>query len=191
MDDGRGSPVEMHKEEGRPDVELGMTYLHAGGKFDKGSYKISGGLHGVGVSVVNALSEWCQAEISRDGKVFVQNYKLGQIDSPIEVTGTTDKTGTIIRFRPDAQIFPQRDFDFSLVDERLRELAYLNKDLQITLTDERAGREREQVHFYRGGLIQFVQYIDRSRTPIIDEPLYMEGEKNGVPVELALQDNDG
>ncbi|MCH7528111.1 MAG: DNA topoisomerase (ATP-hydrolyzing) subunit B [Candidatus Marinimicrobia bacterium] len=190
-DDGRGIPVEMHKEEGRPALELVMTYLHAGGKFDKGSYKVSGGLHGVGVSVVNALSEWCQAEISRDGKVFVQNYKLGQIDSPIEVTGTTDKTGTIIRFRPDAQIFPQRDFDFSLVDERLRELAYLNKDLQITLTDERTGREREEVHFYRGGLIQFVQYIDRSRTPIIDEPLYMEGEKNGVPVELALQYNDG
>ncbi|MCH7938473.1 MAG: DNA topoisomerase (ATP-hydrolyzing) subunit B [Candidatus Marinimicrobia bacterium] len=190
-DDGRGIPVEMHKEEGRPALELVMTYLHAGGKFDKGSYKVSGGLHGVGVSVVNALSEWCQAEISRDGKISIQNYKQGQIDSPIEVTGTTDKTGTIIRFRPDAQIFPQRDFDFALVDERLRELAYLNKDLEITLTDERAGREREQVHFYRGGLIQFVQYIDRSRTPIIDEPLYMEGEKNGVPVELALQYNDG
>ncbi len=191
IDDGRGIPVEMHKEEGRPALELVMTYLHAGGKFDKGSYKVSGGLHGVGVSVVNALSEWCQAEISRDGKVFIQNYKRGVIDTPIEETGTTQKTGTIIKFRPDSQIFPQRDFDFAIVDERLRELAYLNKDLKITLTDERSGRAREEVHFYRGGLEQFVQYIDRSRTPIIDEPLYMEGEKNGVPVELALQYNDG
>ncbi len=190
-DDGRGIPVEMHKEEGRPALELAMTYLHAGGKFDKGSYKVSGGLHGVGVSVVNALSEWCQAEISRDGKMFIQNYKRGQIETPIEETGTTKKTGTTIKFRPDAQIFPQRDFDFALVDERLRELAYLNKDLKITLTDERSGRTREEVHFYRGGLKQFVQYIDRSRTPIIDEPIYMEGEKNEVPVELALQYNDG
>ncbi len=190
-DDGRGIPVEMHKEEGRPALELAMTYLHAGGKFDKGSYKVSGGLHGVGVSVVNALSEWCQAEISRDGKVFIQNYKRGIIDTPIKETGTTQKTGTTIKFRPDAQIFPQRDFDFALVDERLRELAYLNKDLKITLTDERSGRAREEVHFYRGGLQQFVQYIDKSRTPIIDEPIYMEGEKNEVPVELALQYNDG
>ncbi len=189
-DDGRGIPVEIQKEEGRSALELVMTMLHAGGKFDKGSYKVSGGLHGVGVSVVNALAEWCRAEISRDGKVFMQSYKRGDIEAPIEVIGSTKKTGTIIHFMPDHQIFPAREFEFGIVDERLRELAYLNKDLKITLTDERLGREREEAHFYRGGLKQFVQYIDRSRSPIIEEPIYIEGEKNEVPVELAFQYND-
>ncbi|MEE9464163.1 MAG: DNA topoisomerase (ATP-hydrolyzing) subunit B [Candidatus Neomarinimicrobiota bacterium] len=190
FDDGRGIPVEIQKEEGRPALELVMTLLHAGGKFDKGSYKVSGGLHGVGVSVVNALAEWCRVEISRDGKIFIQSYKRGDIEGPIKEIGATKKTGTKVHFMPDHQIFPIRDFDFGIVDERLRELAYLNKDLKITLADERLGHEREEVHFYRGGLKQFVQYIDRSRTPIIEETIYIEGEKNEVPVELAFQYND-
>ncbi|MCK4578958.1 MAG: DNA topoisomerase IV subunit B, partial [Candidatus Marinimicrobia bacterium] len=191
IDNGRGIPVEIHKDEGRPALELVMTMLHAGGKFDKGSYKVSGGLHGVGVSVVNALSEWCRVEVYRDGKTHYQNYIRGEIDKPIEVTGKSRKTGTLIRFKPDPDVFQIKEFEFSIVDERLRELAYLNKNLKITLTDTRPGVEREVTHFYRGGLKQFVQYIDQTRTPIINAPVYLEGEKNEVPVELSLQYNDG
>ncbi|MFB0516589.1 MAG: DNA topoisomerase (ATP-hydrolyzing) subunit B [Candidatus Neomarinimicrobiota bacterium] len=189
-DNGRGIPVGWHKEEKRPALELVMTLLHAGGKFDKGSYKVSGGLHGVGVSVVNALSEWCRVEVHRDQQIYEQSYKRGKIETPIAVKGKTRKTGTTVRFKPDESVFRISEFDFDIIDEKLRELAYLNKGLEITLTDERPGREQRRVHRYRGGLIEFVQHMDATRTALIPKPIYIEGEKEGVPVELAFQYND-
>ena len=190
-DNGRGIPVDIHKEEKRPALELVMTMLHAGGKFDKGSYKVSGGLHGVGVSVVNALSGWCRVEVHRDHHRYVQSYKLGKIQAPIEVKGKTRRTGTMVRFKPDSSIFRTAGFEFDIVDERLRELAYLNKNLVIILRDERKGHEREHVHRYKGGLIEFVQHMDETRIALIPKPICIEGEKDGVPVELSLQYNDG
>lgn len=190
-DNGRGIPVGIHKEEKRPALELVMTVLHAGGKFDKGSYKVSGGLHGVGVSVVNALSEWCRVEVHRDLKRYEQSYKRGKVQSPIEVMGKTRRTGTIVRFKPDTTVFRAAQFEFDIVDERLREMAYLNKNLEIILRDERRGQVREQVHRYKGGLTEFVQHMDETRSALIPRPIYIEGEKDGVPVELSLQYNDG
>ena len=190
-DNGRGIPVDIHEEEKRPALELVMTILHAGGKFDKGSYKVSGGLHGVGVSVVNALSKWCEVQVHRDGHRYQQRYQRGDIQGPIEKKGASRKTGTIVRFMPDTDIFKQPNFEFDIVAERLRELAYLNKNLEITITDERPGQERTETHHYSGGLEEFVRNLDATRTPLIPKPIYIEGEKDGVPVELALQYNDG
>jgi len=190
-DNGRGIPVGIHKEEGRPALELVMTMLHAGGKFDKGSYKVSGGLHGVGVSVVNALSEWCRVEVFRDGKIHQQSYARGEIEGPIEITGKSKATGTNVRFLPDPTIFQTLKFDFEIINERLRELAYLNKSVEIRLVDERGPEPRQVDHHYKGGLIEFVRHMDRTRTPLLQKPVYVEGEKDGVPVEMALQYNDG
>ncbi len=190
-DNGRGIPVDIHKEEKRPALELVMTVLHAGGKFDKGSYKVSGGLHGVGVSVVNALSQWCRVEVHRDQQRHEQSYERGKIMAPIEVKGQTRRTGTTVRFMPDRAVFHYTEFDFDIVDERLRELAYLNKNLEITVRDERSGQEREQVHHYKGGLTEFVQHMDKTRNALIPKPIFIDGEKEGVPVELSLQYNDG
>jgi DNA gyrase subunit B len=190
VDDGRGIPVGIHKEEKRPALELVMTLLHAGGKFDKGSYKVSGGLHGVGVSVVNALSEWCKVEVHRDGQIHQQSYKRGEIQGPIITKGKTRKTGTTVRFKPDPNIFKTGAFEFDIVDERLRELAYLNKGLEIVISDERPGLEREGVHRYKGGLVEFVQHMDETRQALFPKPVYIEGEKSGVPVELSLEYND-
>ena len=190
-DNGRGIPVDIHKEEKRPALELVMTMLHAGGKFDKGSYKVSGGLHGVGVSVVNALSEWCRVEVHRDHRRYGQSYKRGKIQTPIEVKGETRRTGTIVRFKPDVTIFRTAQFEFDIIDERLRELAYLNKNLEIILRDERRDQVQEHVHRYKGGLIEFVQHMDETRIALIPKPIFIEGEKDGVPVELSLQYNDG
>lgn len=190
-DNGRGIPVEIHKEEKRPAIELVMTMLHAGGKFDKGTYKISGGLHGVGVSVVNALSEWCRVEVYRNGQIYTQSYEKGEVASPLKVIGKSKKTGTMVRFMPDASILRITEFDFDTIDERLRELAFLNKQLLIVLKDERDGREREAQHQYKGGLAEFVKYMDQSRNALIPQPIEVEGEKEGVPVELAFQYNDG
>ncbi|MCH7574105.1 MAG: DNA topoisomerase (ATP-hydrolyzing) subunit B [Candidatus Marinimicrobia bacterium] len=189
-DNGRGIPVEMHKEEGRPALELVMTVLHAGGKFDKGTYKISGGLHGVGVSVVNALSEWCRVEVHRGGKIHTQEYHRGDIATPLKTAGNTTKTGTTVTFKPDPEIFRVTVFDFETIQERLRELAFLNKSLEIELVDERPGQERREVHQYKGGLSEFVAYMDRSRIALIPKPIVIEGEKEAVPVELAFQYND-
>ena len=189
-DNGRGIPVDIHKEEGRPALELVMTMLHAGGKFDKGSYKVSGGLHGVGVSVVNALAEWCRVTVRRDGQIHEQTYRRGDIQGPIEITGKTKESGTLVRFMPDPEIFNACDFEFDLVNDRLRELAYLNKQLEISLIDQRPDEERKEVHHYRGGLAEFVQHMDLTRNPIISSPIYIEGERDGVPIELSLQYND-
>ncbi len=189
-DNGRGIPVDIHKDEGRSALEVVMTYLHAGGKFDKDSYKVSGGLHGVGVSVVNALASKCSAEIHRKGKVYYQTYEKGIPTTGVEVIGITNRTGTIITFYPDFDIFAKHDFDFEIIDERLRELAFLNSGLTIKLIDERPEIKREVIHNYRGGLIEFVRHIDRGHPTLFEKPLNISGEKDNVSVELAMRYND-
>ncbi len=187
-DDGRGIPTEIHPSEGRSALEVVMTVLHAGGKFDKSSYKVSGGLHGVGVSVVNALSEWLEVESYRDGQVYFQKYKRGEPEEPVKVIGKTAKHGTKTTFLPDSDIFKKTVFKFDTLAERLRELAFLNKDLVITLKDEKENHE-ESFHF-EGGIVEFVQYIDDKRKSLIKKPIYITGEMENTPVEVALQYND-
>ena len=208
VDDGRGIPIDMHEKEGRSALEVVMTVLHAGGKFDKESYKVSGGLHGVGVSCVNALSETLRAEVHRDGKIYVQTYERGKPTSSVEMVGTTDKTGTIITFKPDTTIFTMTEFKYEILASRLRELAFLNKGIYLSIRDLReveengngngdsegeGNRERNgfrKDHFYSDeGLKEFVAYLDATREKLIEEIIYMETEKNGVPVEIALQYN--
>jgi DNA gyrase subunit B len=185
-DNGRGIPVDKHPTEEMSALELVMTTLHAGGKFDHSSYKVSGGLHGVGVSVVNALSEWCRAEIKRDNKIHMQSYSFGDKDKEIEVIGETSLTGTKITFKPDSSIFTETlEFKYDIIQNRLRELAFLNKDVKIVLYDERNGAEDE--FHYKGGISQFVAYLNRNRTPINLEPIFFEGEKDGVQVEVCFQ----
>ncbi len=193
-DNGRGIPTDIHPKEKKSALEVVMTVLHAGGKFDKDTYKVSGGLHGVGVSCVNALSTFLQAEVHRDGKVFVQEYSKGKPQFDVKVTGETTYRGTIVTFKPDAEIFTQTtEYKFDTLAARLRELAYLNKGIRLTLTDEREKNEAGEFHaetFYsEGGLREFVKYLDGTREPLIPEPIYVEGMKSGIPVELALQYN--
>tara|TARA_B100001094_G_scaffold297451_1_gene320565 strand:+ start:9119 stop:11062 length:1944 start_codon:yes stop_codon:yes gene_type:complete len=187
-DNGRGIPVDINKKEGKSGLELVMTVLHAGGKFDKDTYKVSGGLHGVGVSVVNALSAKCKAEIHRDGKIYKQTYKHGIAQSKIEEKGTTNKRGTIINFVPDYDIFIDQKYETLVVDERLRELAYLNSGIKIFLYDKNTDTEKE--HFYEGGLSEFVTHLNQSNTVLFKEPVHIKGEKENVPVELALSYNE-
>jgi DNA gyrase subunit B len=188
-DNGRGIPTDMHKEEGRPAAEVVMTTLHSGGKFDSESYQFSGGLHGVGISVVNALSEFLELEIWRDGKVFFQRYERGQPISPLEVTGNTKRRGTKIKFRPDGEIFDSLDFSFDILSQRLRELSFLNSGLKITVADERS--EKKQDFQYQGGIVSFVEYLNKNKTPIHPKPIHLEGEKEGIYIDIALQYNDG
>jgi len=187
-DDGRGIPADIHSSEGRSALEVVMTVLHAGGKFDKSSYKVSGGLHGVGVSVVNALSEWFEVESYRDGQVFYQKYHRGEPEEPVKVVGKTKKSGTKVTFLPDPEIFKKTIFKFDTLAERLRELAFLNKDIVITLKDEK--EKHEESYHYEGGIIEFVQYIDDKRKPIIKKPIFISGEIDNTPVEVAFQYND-
>jgi len=192
LDNGRGIPVDLHKDKNKSALEVVMTVLHAGGKFDKDSYKVSGGLHGVGISVVNALSGWLEAIVYRDGKVHKQTYKKGFPQGDIEVIGDTNKTGTYIRFKPDAEIFTTTDMEYTILEDRLRELAFLNKDLRIVIQDERRDEEGEKQSSdfqFSGGLKEFAKYLDESRPAIIDEPIYFEGEMDNVPLEVALQYN--
>ncbi|MGA9120143.1 MAG: DNA topoisomerase (ATP-hydrolyzing) subunit B [Bacteroidota bacterium] len=196
-DDGRGIPTDFHKEEKRSALEVVMTVLHAGGKFDKNTYKVSGGLHGVGVSVVNALSEWLEVEVYREGKVSYQKYKRGDPVAPVKVTGKVkeDKTGTKITFMPDSQIFKNRVFKFETLAERLRELAFLNSQVTLKMVDLRSKSEREEVFHFKGGLIEFVKYIDDTRPSIVKKPYYGQGsdkDENGrmVEVEAAFTYND-
>jgi DNA gyrase subunit B len=185
-DNGRGIPVDKHPTEDMSALELVMTTLHAGGKFDHSSYKVSGGLHGVGVSVVNALSEWCRAEIKRDGKLHRQSYSFGDKEREIEIIGDTAQTGTKITFKPDASIFTETlEFKYDIIQTRLRELAFLNKNVKIVLHDERNGAEDE--FHYEGGINQFIEYLNRNRTPVNLEPILLEGEKDGVQVEVCFQ----
>ena len=188
-DDGRGIPVDMHEKEKRPAVEVVMTKLHSGGKFDNRSYKISGGLHGVGLSVVNALSEFIDLEIRRDGKVYHQTYERGEAKTKLEVTGKTKHTGTQIRFKPDSQIFETVNFSFDILSQRLRELAFLNKGLSISIEDERS--EKRHDFFYKGGILSFIEYLNKNKNCIHPKPIYVQGVKNGTDVEIAFQYNDG
>jgi DNA gyrase subunit B len=189
VDNGRGIPVDMHSTEKKPAAEVVMTTLHAGGKFDNDSYKVSGGLHGVGVSVVNALSEHLELEIWRDRKVYFQTYQRGVPTSKLEATGSTTKTGTKVVFKPDTTIFETTDFSFEVLSNRLREIAFLNKGLFILVVDERAEKKHE--FCYKGGINSFVEYINRNKNIIYPKPIYVAGEKDGVEVEISFQHNDG
>ena len=189
IDDGRGIPVDIHPVEKVPAVQVVMTKLHAGGKFDRKSYKVSGGLHGVGLSVVNALSEYVDLEIKRDGKVFQQRYELGLPISPLEETGKTRQTGTQVIFRPNQDIFSDINFSFDFLAQRLREMAFLNKGLKTSIVEESSGKKQE--YFYEGGIASFVEYLNRNKTCLHRNPIYFIGQKNGVEIEVSFQYNDG
>ncbi|MDZ7266208.1 MAG: DNA topoisomerase (ATP-hydrolyzing) subunit B [candidate division KSB1 bacterium] len=188
-DNGRGIPVDTHKEMKKSALEVVMTVLHAGGKFDKKSYKVSGGLHGVGVSVVNALSEWLEVYVARDGNLYYQKYERGNPVTPVKVIGKRKTTGTRVVFSPDPEIFGKRKFSFDILAERVRELAFLNKNLRLTIGDENTGKSHK--FQFKGGIAEFVKYLDEAREPIMSKPIYLEGEREGVPIEVALQYNDG
>lgn len=187
FDNGRGIPIDIHKVEKKPAIEVVMTMLHAGGKFDKGTYKVSGGLHGVGVSVVNALSEWLHAEVYREGKVYTQSYKKGVPSSKVIEKGKTRKRGTLIRFKYDEDVFKKVLWEYDILEHRMRELAFLNKNLDVIIKDERD--DNEQRFLYKGGISEFVKYLDETRPSIIGKPINIEKEADGVPVEVALQYN--
>ena len=193
VDDGRGIPVGINHKAGIPAVEVVFTILHAGGKFGGGGYKVSGGLHGVGASVVNALSDWLEVDICSDGKIYRQRYERGKTMYPLKVVGECDpeKTGSKITFKPDATIFQETTvYDFDILKQRLREMAFLTKGLKIILRDTREENPQEKTFHYEGGIREFVSYLNRSKTPLYDDILYFEGEKNNVFVEVALQHND-
>ena len=190
-DNGRGIPVDIHPGEGISALELVMTRLHAGGKFDKKSYKVSGGLHGVGVSVVNALSEWCEASVHVDGKVHTQRYRIGIPEGPAREAGTTDRQGTVVRFKADSSIFETTTYNFDALSNRLRELAFLNKGLQITIRDERLSTPKAHEFKFEGGVKSFVDYLNENKTVLYKEPVFIEGRRDDVEVECAIQYNDG
>jgi DNA gyrase subunit B len=190
-DNGRGIPVDIHSGEGVSALELVMTRLHAGGKFDKNSYKVSGGLHGVGVSVVNALSEWCEAFVHVDGKIYTQRYRIGVPDAPTMEAGTTDRRGTEIRFKADISIFETTTYNFDALSNRLRELAFLNKGLKISIRDERLSIPKVHDFKFEGGVKSFVEYLNENKTVLYKEPIFIQGSRDGVEVECAIQYNDG
>jgi len=188
-DNGRGIPVEVHPTEGVSAAQVVLTKLHAGGKFDKGAYKVSGGLHGVGVSVVNALSEWLEMEVKRGGKVYGQRYQRGEPEAPVREIGVTEQRGTRVTFKPDALIFETLDLSFDILSQRLRELAFLNRGVHITIVDERDQKSHE--FLYEGGIKSFVEHLNRAKTPIHEDVIYVQGTREGVEVEIAMQWNSG
>ena len=188
VDNGRGIPTGMHSTQKKSAAEVALTVLHAGGKFEQGAYTVSGGLHGVGISVVNALSEWLELEIWQDGQVFEQRYERGKATAPLGVTGKTKRRGTKVRFMPDGQIFETLEFSFDVLAQRLRELAFLNKGLAITLKDDRS--EKEQVFHYKGGIVSFIDHLNEAKTPL-HKPIYVQTERAELILEVALQYNDG
>ena len=193
VDNGRGIPVGINHKAGIPAVEVVFTILHAGGKFGGGGYKVSGGLHGVGASVVNALSDWLEVEICQDGKIYQQRYERGHVCYPLKEIGVCapEKTGTKITFKPDKTIFTETTvYDFDILKTRLREMAFLTKGLKITLRDEREEEPVEKTFHYEGGIREFVTYLNSSKVPLYDKVMYFEGTKNNVYVEVALQHND-
>ncbi len=190
VDNGRGIPVGIHEKAGIPAVEVVFTILHAGGKFGGGGYKVSGGLHGVGASVVNALSEWLEVEISRDGKVYKQRYERGKVVYKLKEVGTSKHTGTKVTFKPDAEIFDTTVYNFDTLKVRLRETAFLTKALKINLNDAREEPVKERTFHYEGGIKEFVEYINRHKDPLYNKVIYCEGSKDNILVEVALQHND-
>ena len=191
VDNGRGMPVGIHPKIGRSTIEVIMTVLHAGGKFGGGGYKVSGGLHGVGASVVNALSEACEVTVTREGKVWQQKYSRGNILGDVTQIGESDGHGTKTWFKPDHEIFETTEFEFEILQSRLRELAFLNKGIRITLSDKREGQEKGETYYYEGGIKEFVNYLNRNKDVLHPEPIYVEGEKDGIIAEVSLQYNDG
>ncbi|WP_296256784.1 DNA topoisomerase (ATP-hydrolyzing) subunit B [uncultured Ezakiella sp.] len=189
-DNGSGIPVDTHPKTGKSTVETVLTILHAGGKFNNDAYKVSGGLHGVGVSVVNALSEWLVATVKRNGNIYQQNFSRGKAISELEIVGKAEGTGTTISFMPDAEIFDTVIFDFDTLEDRLREMAFLNKSVRIELADKRPGQERDKVFKYDGGIQEMVEYLNRSKTPIFKEIIYFDEERDGQEVEFAIQYTD-
>jgi DNA gyrase subunit B len=191
FDDGRGIPVDIHPTEKVSALQVVMTTLHAGGKFGGSGYKVSSGLHGVGVSVVNALSEWCTVDVHLGGKVHQQSYKRGAPDGDVAVTGETDRTGTKTAFKPDTKIFETVEFSFDVLSRRLRELAFLNRGVRISLEDHRSAKSKEHVFEFAGGIREFISYLNEAKQSLHGEPIYLEEERDGVAVEVALQYNDG
>ena len=194
VDNGRGVPVDVNHETGKPAIEVVYTMLHAGGKFGGGGYKVSGGLHGVGASVVNALSEWMEVSVKRDGKIYNQRYERGNVCYPLKVVGSCDEneTGTTVTFLPDKDIFQETTvFEYNVLKSRLREMAFLTKGIKIVLTDAREGIEQERVFHYEGGIKEFVEYLNKSKDALYDKIIYCEGIKDGIQVEVAFQHNDG
>jgi len=189
MDNGRGIPVDMHKTEKKPAVEVALTTLHAGGKFDHRSYKVSGGLHGVGVSCVNALSAWLEVEVKRDGKIYHQRYEKGKTVSKLTVIGKSTSTGTKVTFKPDSSIFSKTEYSYDILSGRLRELAFLNKGLKIKLNDERS--DKESVFEFSGGIVSFVEYLNKNKNPLHNKVVYFEKKQDDIIVEVAMQYNDG
>ncbi|MBQ3514177.1 MAG: DNA topoisomerase (ATP-hydrolyzing) subunit B [Lachnospiraceae bacterium] len=190
IDNGRGIPIGIHEKKGIPAVEVVFTILHAGGKFGGGGYKVSGGLHGVGASVVNALSNWLEVTIHKDGKMYKQRYEKGKVMYPLKEIGETDHNGTEVTFLPDETIFEETIFDFDVLKNRLREMAFLTKGLKIILTDLREEEEKERVFHYEGGIKEFVQYLNKHKDPLYEKIIYCEGKRDDVYVEVALQHND-
>jgi DNA gyrase subunit B len=190
-DDGRGIPVDIHPTEKVSALEVVMTKLNAGGKFDKSTYKVSGGLHGVGASVVNALSEWCEVSVHKDGKVHFQRYRRGIPEAAVSVIGDTDRRGTVTRFKPDSQIFEDTEFSFDTLSNRLRELAFLTKGIQIAVADERALPRKSHVFHFEGGVRSFIEFLNKNKTVIHAEPVYFDSERDSTRVEVGLQYNDG
>ena len=194
IDNGRGVPVDINHKTGRPAIEVVYTVLHAGGKFGGGGYKVSGGLHGVGASVVNALSEWLEVQVKRNGHIYQQRYERGKICYDLKIVGDCDieDTGTQVTFLPDSEIFQETTvFEFDILMHRLREMAFLTKGIKITLTDLREGLEQQKVFHYEGGIKEFVQYLNKSKEPLYSQIIYCEGVKDNVQVEVAFQHNDG
>ena len=190
-DNGRGIPVDIQKQTGRPALEVVFTVLHAGGKFGGGGYKVSGGLHGVGASVVNALSEWLTVQVHKDGKIHEMKFSRGAITQEITVIGTTDHTGTTVTFKPDGEMFDTLEYDYETLHTRMREQAFLNAGLRITITDARTGQEQSETMRYEGGIREFVTYINRNKTPLHEEVIYLAGAKDDATAEIAMQYNDG
>ena len=191
-DDGRGIPVDIQSNTGRPAVETVFTILHAGGKFGGGGYKVSGGLHGVGASVVNALSEWLTVQVHKNGHIYQQEFRKGAIVKDLEKVGQTDKHGTVVKFQPDPDIFTDTtEYNFDTLNRRIRELAFLNKGLRISLTDNREDEPRSVHYHYEGGIKEYVSYINKNKETLFDEPIYLEGEQDDIEVEVAMQYTDG